>query len=199
VAGQITSTAIATVPSIRQIGGDGLALGSPAPHPEAQPGHCKAEGLDHHGRRARPGHPFAACGVAIVQGIPMLGTVAAGGLWSPSIDIQERLDSRPCSITRGLFALTVNGGQHDRPPTSNDGDVFLMKPVNEPSRLKAGTIVRRHGAGPGHRSSIYTGKGRWVRLEASKPRLCAAADRGPNRWPCKGSWCGWPPVGAARL
>jgi len=61
------------------------------------------KGLDHPGRRARPGTLQLLGGH--LAGHSMLGHV--GGLaavgWSPFDDIQERLDLQPLLDTRGLF------------------------------------------------------------------------------------------------
>jgi len=103
-----------------------------------------------------------------LQGIPMLGTVAAGGLVEPFDDIQERLDLQPLLDTRGLFALTVNGDSMIAAHI-DDGDVVLMEPVSEPSRLKAGTIVAAMVEGRGTTLKHFHRQGAKVRLEAANP------------------------------
>ncbi|MCP9849697.1 transcriptional repressor LexA [Cyanobium sp. Morenito 9A2] len=100
------------------------------------------------------------------QGIPVLGAVAAGGLVEPYDDLQERLDLSPVLQTRGLFALTVNGDSMVDVHIDH-GDVVLMEPVNEPSRLKAGTIVSALVPGSGTTLKHFHRDGATVRLEAA--------------------------------
>jgi repressor LexA len=101
-------------------------------------------------------------------GIPVLGAVAAGGLIEPFSDTQERLDLAPLLETQGLFALTVNGdsmvGAHIA-----DGDVVLLEPVNDASRLKEGTIVSALVPGSGTTLKHFHRQGSQVRLEAANP------------------------------
>mgnify|MGYP002413374947 CR=1 FL=1 len=73
----------------------------------------------------------------LVSGIPVLGSVAAGGLVETFDDVQERLDLNSVLEKRGLFALTVNGDSMVDAHIA-DGDVVLMEPVLEPSRLRVG-------------------------------------------------------------
>ncbi len=103
-----------------------------------------------------------------LQGIPVLGAVAAGGLVEPYDDIQERLDLKPLLDTRGLFALTVNGDSMVDAHI-DDGDVVLMQPVPEPSRLKPGTIVAALVEGSGTTLKHFHRQGSQVRLEAANP------------------------------
>ena len=42
-------------------------------------------------------------------GVPVLGSVAAGGLVEAFDDVQEHLDLDPVLTMKGLYALTVNG------------------------------------------------------------------------------------------
>ena len=84
----------------------------------------------------------------VASGIPVLGAVAAGGLVETFDDVQEHLDLAPVLETRGLFALTVNGDSMVDAHIA-DGDVVLMQPVQEPGRLRQGTIVSALVAGSG--------------------------------------------------
>jgi len=104
----------------------------------------------------------------LVTGIPVLGAVAAGGLVETFDDVQERLDFEPILKTRGLFALTVNG---DSMVDSHiaDGDVVLMEPVFEPSRLKNGTVVSAMVPGSGTTLKHFHRNGPLIRLEAANP------------------------------
>jgi len=104
----------------------------------------------------------------LASGIPVLGAVAAGGLVETFDDVQERLDLAPVLETQGLFALTVNGDSMVDAHIA-DGDVVLMEPVLEASRLREGTIVSALVPGSGTTLKHYhRGKGS-IRLEAANP------------------------------
>ena len=104
----------------------------------------------------------------MASGIPVLGAVAAGGLVETFDDIQERLDLAPVLDTRGLFALTVNGDSMVDAHIA-DGDVVLLEPVSDPSRLKAGTIVSALVPGSGTTLKHFHRSGATVTLEAPNP------------------------------
>ncbi len=101
-------------------------------------------------------------------GIPILGSVAAGGLVEPFHDLEERLDLQPLLETRGLFALTVNGDSMVDAHIDH-GDVVLMEPVAEPGRLRPGTIVAAQVPGSGTTLKHFHRQGSQVRLEAANP------------------------------
>jgi repressor LexA len=101
-------------------------------------------------------------------GIPVLGAVAAGGLVETFDDVQEHLDLAPVLDTRGLFALTVNGDSMVEAHIA-DGDVVLMEPVADPSRLREGTIVSALVPGSGTTLKHFHRQGAQVRLEAANP------------------------------
>ena len=107
-------------------------------------------------------------GDATQGGIPVLGAVAAGGLIEAFSDAQERLDLAPLLETRGLFALTVNGDSMVEAHIA-DGDVVLLEPVKDPSRLKEGTIVSALVPGSGTTLKHFHREGPQVRLEAANP------------------------------
>ncbi|MDP7328164.1 MAG: transcriptional repressor LexA [Prochlorococcaceae cyanobacterium ETNP7_MAG_30] len=104
----------------------------------------------------------------LLSGIPVLGAVAAGGLVETFDDVQERLDLAPVLETRGLFALTVNGDSMVDAYIA-DGDVVLMEPVLEPSRLRDGTVVSALVPGSGTTLKHFHRKGASVLLEAANP------------------------------
>ena len=104
----------------------------------------------------------------MASGIPVLGTVAAGGLVETFDDVKERLDLAPVLDTRGLFALTVNGDSMVDAHIA-DGDVVLLEPVSDPSRLKAGTIVSALVPGSGTTLKHFHRSGATVTLEAANP------------------------------
>ena len=104
----------------------------------------------------------------LIPGIPVLGAVAAGGLVETFNDVEERLDLNPVLETRGLFALTVNGDSMVDAHIA-DGDVVLMEPVLEPSRLRNGTVVSAMVPGSGTTLKHFHREGAIVRLEAANP------------------------------
>ena len=101
-------------------------------------------------------------------GIPVLGSVAAGGLVETFDDVEEHLDLGPVLETRGLFALTVNGDSMVDAYIA-DGDVVLMQPVVDPARLRNGTVVSALVAGSGTTLKHFHRDGGIVRLEAANP------------------------------
>ena len=105
---------------------------------------------------------------SLTSGIPVLGAVAAGGLVETFNDVSERLDLAPLLETRGLFALTVNGDSMVEAHIA-DGDVVLMEPVSEPSRLREGAIVSALVPGSGTTLKHFHRDGGRVRLEAANP------------------------------
>ena len=104
----------------------------------------------------------------LVSGIPVLGAVAAGGLVETFDDVQERLDLNVVLERRGLFALTVNGDSMVDAHIA-DGDVVLLEPVIEPSRLRDGTVVSAMVPGSGTTLKHFHRNGPLIRLEAANP------------------------------
>ena len=104
----------------------------------------------------------------MASGIPVLGAVAAGGLVETFDDVSERLELEPVLQTRGLFALTVNGDSMVDAHIA-DGDVVLMEPVNDPARLRNGTIVSALVPGSGTTLKHFHRQGDTVTLEAANP------------------------------
>jgi repressor LexA len=102
------------------------------------------------------------------QGIPVLGTVAAGGLVEPFGDELVQLDLTSVLEAPGLFALSVNGDSM-RDASIADGDMVLMEPVSDPSRLRNGTIVSALVPGSGTTLKYFHRHGAEVRLEPANP------------------------------
>jgi len=101
-----------------------------------------------------------------ISGVPVLGAIAAGGLVETFDDVQETLDLNSVLQLKGLFALTVNGDSMIDSFIA-DGDMVLMEPVNDPSRLRNGTIVSAMVPGLGTTLKHFFRDGRLVRLEAA--------------------------------
>ena len=101
-----------------------------------------------------------------LSGVPVLGAIAAGGLVETFDDVQETLDLNSVLQLKGLFALTVNGDSMIDSFIA-DGDMVLMEPVNEPARLRNGTIVSAMVPGLGTTLKHFFRDGSLVRLEAA--------------------------------
>ena len=101
-----------------------------------------------------------------ISGVPVLGAIAAGGLVETFDDVQETLDLNSVLQLKGLFALTVNGDSMIDSFIA-DGDMVLMEPVNEPARLRNGTIVSAMVPGLGTTLKHFFRDGSLVRLEAA--------------------------------
>jgi repressor LexA len=82
------------------------------------------------------------------QGVPILGTIAAGGLIEPFTDGVEHLDLANLSLPPQSYALRVAGDSMIEDLIA-DGDVVFLRPVAEPSQLKNGTIVAARVEGYG--------------------------------------------------
>ena len=76
----------------------------------------------------------------ISLGVPILGSIAAGGLIETFNDVQENLDINDILKKKDIFALSVNG---DSMIDANiaDGDMVLMEPVKDFYSLRNGIIV----------------------------------------------------------
>ena len=101
-----------------------------------------------------------------ISGVPVLGAIAAGGLVETFDDVQETLDLNSVLQLKGLFALTVNGDSMIDSYIA-DGDIVLMEPVNDPSRLRNGTVVSAMVPGLGTTLKHFFREGSLVRLEAA--------------------------------
>ena len=103
-----------------------------------------------------------------ISGIPVMGSIAAGGLVETFDDVQETLDFNSVLQLKGLFALTVNGDSMIDSFIA-DGDIVLMEPVKDPSRLRNGTVVSAMVPGLGTTLKHFFRDGTSVRLEAANP------------------------------
>ena len=76
----------------------------------------------------------------IFDGVPIMGSVAAGGLIETYTGFDEKLDINDVLKRRNVFALTVNGDSMIDACIS-DGDMVLMEPITDSASLRNGTIV----------------------------------------------------------
>ena len=71
----------------------------------------------------------------VLEGVPIMGSVAAGGLIDTYSDIQENLDISEVLKKKDIFALNVNGDSMIDACIA-DGDMVLMEPVLDKYSLK---------------------------------------------------------------
>ena len=100
--------------------------------------------------------------------IPIMGSIAAGGLVETYSDLNEELDINDVLKKRDIFALTVNGDSMVDAFIA-DGDMVLMEPVKEITSLKNGTIVSAMVPGSGTTLKYFFKKGKEIILEAANP------------------------------
>ena len=102
----------------------------------------------------------------IIEGVPILGSVAAGGLVETFSDIKENLDISDVLTKKDIFALTVNGDSMIDACIA-DGDMVLMEPINDSYSLRNGTIVSAMVPGLGTTLKYFVKKGGKIFLEAA--------------------------------
>ena len=100
--------------------------------------------------------------------IPIMGSIAAGGLVETYSDLNEELDINDVLKKRDIFALTVNGDSMIDAFIA-DGDMVLMEPVKEIASLRNGTIVSAMVPGSGTTLKYFFKKGKEIILEAANP------------------------------
>ena len=84
----------------------------------------------------------------VIEGIPVLGSVAAGGLIETYSDVNENLDISDVLKKKDVFALSVNGDSMIDACIA-DGDMVLMDPIKDSYSLRNGTIVSAMAPGLG--------------------------------------------------
>ena len=96
--------------------------------------------------------------------IPVLGSVAAGGLIESFSDVSETLDMSEIMQKKGVFALTVNGDSMIDAFIA-DGDMVLMEPVIDKNYIRNGTIVSAMVPGSGTTLKYFFKKNNQIILE----------------------------------
>ena len=104
----------------------------------------------------------------IIEGIPILGSVAAGGLIETYTDVCENLDISDVFKKKDVFALTVNGDSMIDACIS-DGDIVLMEPIKDSFSLRNGMIVSAMVPGQGTTLKYFFKRGDKIFLEAANP------------------------------
>lgn len=151
-------------PSIRQMM-LGMNLRSPAPI-QSRLEHLRTKGYiewnEGKARTIRILHP-------IKQGVPILGTIAAGGLIEPFTDAIDHLDFSNLSLPAQSYALRVAGDSMIEDLIA-DGDLVFLRPVQEPNNLKNGTIVAARVEGYGTTLKRFYRQGDRVTLKPANPK-----------------------------
>ena len=102
----------------------------------------------------------------IIQGIPIMGSVAAGGLIETYTDMSENLDFSEIFKKKDVFALTVNGDSMIDACIA-DGDMVLMEPIRDKSSLRNGSIISALVPGLGTTLKYFVKKQNKIYLEAA--------------------------------
>ena len=102
------------------------------------------------------------------DGIPVMGSVAAGGLIETYSDVNENLDISDVLKKKDVFALTVNGDSMIDACIA-DGDMVLMEPIKDSYSLRNGTIVSAMVPGVGTTLKYFVKKDNKIFLEAANP------------------------------
>jgi len=102
----------------------------------------------------------------ITAGVPIMGSVAAGGLIETYSDIKENLDLSEVLQKKNVFALTVNGDSMIDACIAH-GDMVLMEPIKDSYSLRNGTIVSALVPGLGTTLKYFFKRGNKIFLEAA--------------------------------
>ena len=102
----------------------------------------------------------------ILDRIPVLGSVAAGGLIETYSDIDETFDITDVLKKKDIFALSVNGDSMIDACISH-GDMVLMEPIKDTFSLRNGTIVSALVPGLGTTLKYFSKRNGKIFLEAA--------------------------------
>ena len=104
----------------------------------------------------------------IFEGVPIMGSIAAGGLVETYSDVHQNLDISDVLKKKNVFALTVNGDSMIDACIA-DGDMVLMEPISDSYSLRNGDIVSALVPGLGTTLKYFFKKGEKIFLEAANP------------------------------
>ncbi len=104
----------------------------------------------------------------IVEGVPIMGSVAAGGLIEAYTEVQENLDVSEVFKKKDIFALIVNGDSMIDAQIAS-GDMVLMEPARDMFSVKNGDIVSALVPGMGTTLKYFFKRGGKIFLEAANP------------------------------
>ena len=148
-------------PSIRQMM-DAMGLKSPAPI-QSRLKHLQEKGyISWQEGKARTMQIVDE----FIEGIPIMGSVAAGGLIETFSDVQENLDISDVLQKKDVFALRVNGDSMIDASIA-DGDMVLMEPIRDSYSIRNGTIVSALVPGLGTTLKFFNKRQNKIFLEAA--------------------------------
>jgi len=104
----------------------------------------------------------------ILEGVPIMGSIAAGGLIESYSDVSESLDISNVLRRKNIFALTVNGDSM-KDAFIADGDMVLMEPIIDKYSLRNGMIVSALVPGLGTTLKYFFKREGKIFLEAANP------------------------------
>ena len=104
----------------------------------------------------------------IFEGVPIMGSIAAGGLIESYSDVNENLDISDVLKKKNVFALTVNGDSMIDAYIA-DGDMVLMEPIKDSYSLRNGMIVSALVPGLGTTLKYFFKRNGKIFLEAANP------------------------------
>ena len=105
----------------------------------------------------------------MITGIPIMGSVAAGGLIETFSDVNDNLDISEVLKKKNVFALIVNGDSMIDACIA-DGDMVLMEPVRDSYSIRNGEIVSAMVPGLGTTLKYFIKRGGKIFLEAANPK-----------------------------
>ncbi len=127
------------------------------------------------------------------SGVPIFGTIAAGGLVEPFTDTREKLDLSPFFHQSDYFALQVMGDSMID-DSIVEGDMAIMQPIKNSAEIKNGTIVAARVEGQGTTLKHYHRLGETIVLQpanADYQPIEASADRVELQGVLVGVWRGY--------
>ncbi len=130
------------------------------------------------------------------SGVPIFGTIAAGGLVEPFTDTLDKLDLAPFFHQSDYFALQVMGDSMIG-DSIVEGDMAIMQPVKNSAEVKNGTIVAAQVEGQGTTLKHYHRLGETITLQPANPQykpIEAQADRVQLQGILVGVWRGYQSV-----
>ena len=104
----------------------------------------------------------------VLGGVPIMGSVAAGGLIETFSDVSEELDISEVLKKKDIFALTVNGDSMIDACIAH-GDMVLMEPIKDSYSLRNGMIVSAMVPGLGTTLKYFFKRENKIFLEAANP------------------------------
>lgn len=103
-----------------------------------------------------------------VRGVPILGSIAAGFVNEVFTDVVERLNLNGLPLRNGDYALRVTGDSMINAMIL-EGDIVIMRPVEDPQSVKEGTIVAARIESSTTTLKAFYRKGDQVLLKPANP------------------------------